>query len=205
MADRRVTIIISALDKASGEFQKVGQQLKKTKTDMDKTAAAAGQLGGAMMKAGAAMAAVGAVAVKMAADVRAGVTEIGTLMDNVTSVEIEGMRSELLKLSVASGQALQPLTKARYDIVSAGFRDAADSAMVLNQSVRLAIAGASNAASSADILTTALNAYGMEASEVTRVSDVLFQTVKFGKTTLDQLAGSLGVVFPMARAAGGIA
>jgi len=202
MADRRVTIIIQALDKASGQFQKVAKNLGDVEKQMRKTSVEAGKLGRQMVIAGTAMAGVGAVAIKMAADVRAGVTEVGTLMDGVTQGELQDMQRELQDLAVASGQALKPLIKARYDIVSAGFRSAADSATVLNQAVQLATAGASNAATSADILTTALNAYGMSADEVGRVSDVLFQTVKFGKTTLDQLAGSLGVVFPMARTSG---
>ena len=45
-----------------------------------------------------------------------------------------------------------------------------------------------------DVVTTALNAYGLEASEVTNVSDTLFQVIKKGKITGQQLAGSLGMV-----------
>ena len=142
------------------------------------------------------------VSVKMAANFERGVTEIGTLMDGVTKGAIRNMRKELLDLSADSGQAIEVLTKARYDIVSAGFSSAAESALVLNQSVKLATASATTAAAAADILTTALNAYGLEADQTTRVSDVLFNTVKLGKTTMTELAASLGTVLPTARAAG---
>ena len=45
-----------------------------------------------------------------------------------------------------------------------------------------------------DVLTTILNAYGMEASEVTNVSDMLIQTQNLGKTTVAELSSSMGKV-----------
>ena len=142
------------------------------------------------------------VVINNCANIKYHIDLIGTLMDGVTKGAIRNMRKELLDLSADSGQAIEVLTKARYDIVSAGFSSAAESALVLNQSVKLATASATTAAAAADILTTALNAYGLEADQTTRVSDVLFNTVKLGKTTMTELAASLGTVLPTARAAG---
>ena len=42
----------------------------------------------------------------------------------------------------------------------------------------------------------------MSANQVNDVSDTLFTTVKLGKTTMDELAGSLGKVLPIAKSAG---
>jgi len=145
---------------------------------------------------------LGIAAVAMTAKVDAGIAEIGTLMGGLTNGEIKEMRQELQDVSEITGQAMNKLIKARYDIVSAGFRDAADSAEVLNTSARLAVAGVSDVATAADIVTTSLNAYGLTAKHAGDVSDILFKTVQLGKTTLTQLSGTLGAAIPFAAELG---
>ena len=51
-----------------------------------------------------------------------------------------------------------------------------------------------------DVLTTILNAYGLEATEVTNVSDMLIQTQNLGKTTVAELSSAMGKVIPTANA-----
>ncbi len=131
-----------------------------------------------------------------------GVREIGTLMGGLTDGEIKRMKAELGALSIASGQAIEPLVKARYDIVSSGFTDAADSALILETSARLAVAGVTQVSTAADVLTTVISAYGMKASEVGAVSDDLFTIVKLGKTTMDDLGSQFGVLAAVASPAG---
>ncbi|WP_201747363.1 phage tail tape measure protein [Clostridium perfringens] len=47
-----------------------------------------------------------------------------------------------------------------------------------------------------------LNSYGLEASEVARISDVLIQSQNLGKLTVEQLSSSMGKIIPTAKAAG---
>lgn len=131
-----------------------------------------------------------------------GLAEISTLIKGDSTAAIRLMDKELKKLSQSSGQTLQSLTKARYDIISAGFTDAAEGARILEASTKLATAGLVDAASAGDILTTALNGMGIASDDVSRVSDVLFGTVRLGKTTMTELSASLGPVFANARLAG---
>ena len=49
-------------------------------------------------------------------------------------------------------------------------------------------------------VTTIMNAYGLEASDVTKVSDVLIQTQNLGKTTVGELSSSMGKIIPTAKA-----
>lgn len=172
----------------------------------DKAKMAIGGLGSALKKvtkvgvlAGAGIA---ALSVKLAGDFSKNLREVSTLMDNTTEKSIKKMGKELRLLSQTSGLALSSLSKAKYDVVSAGFADAAESAQVLAASTQLAVGGVTTAASAADLLTTALNAYGLSAWRVNDVSDILFTTVRLGKTTMDELAGSLGTVLPIAKSAG---
>lgn len=161
-----------------------------------------GRVGRDLVKLGGiATAAFGGAAVR-AGQFERGLAEISTLLDGDTAPAIANMKEELLDMSVQFGQTIGNLTKARYDIISAGFTDAADSAQVLTAANKLAVAGVSDVASTADLLTTAINGLGLEAKDAGAVSDVLFQTVRKGKTTMDDLAASLGPVFATARVAG---
>lgn len=70
----------------------------------------------------------------------------------------------------------------------------------LSTSVKLAKGGFTTTEGAVDLLTTTLNAYGLETSEATKVSDMLIMTQNKGKTTIDELSSSLGRVLPTASA-----
>lgn len=135
---------------------------------------------------------VGVKAVKDFADFDNRIREISTLLGDVTERDIKNLGNEIKKTAITYGQSLDKMAKARYDIISAGFNDAARSAIVLEQSAKLAVGGVSEVSTTADVLTTALNAYGLEADKAQMISDTLFTTVRLGKTTVDQLAASFG-------------
>lgn len=188
MASKRIFDIIfktSGIDKAKRGLSGIGSSLK----GVVKFSAVAG-------------AGIAALSVKLAGDFSKNLREVSTLMDNTSEKSIKRMGKELRLLSQTSGLALSSLSRAKYDVVSAGFADAADSAQILASSTRLAVGGVTSAASAADILTTALNAYGLSAENVEDVSDTLFTTVRLGKTTMDELGASLGTVLPVAKSAG---
>lgn len=181
--------------------------------DLDRVDAAAGRVNrsfaavGRMATAALATAAASAVvalgaALRSAADeavkLEKGVREIGTLMGGLSKGEIRQMSRELGTLAVVSGQAVGTLTKARYDIVSAGFGDAAKSLDVLNTSARLAVAGVAEVSVTADLLTTTLNAYRRPAEDAADAADDLFTIVRNGKTTMTELGSSMGALIATA-------
>ena len=132
------------------------------------------------------------IGLKLAKELDKGLREIGTLMGGLTDKEMKNMGKELMNIASLSGQAMSSLTKAKYDIVSAGFNDAASSAIVLQKASVIAVGGVTDMATAADLLTTALNAYSLSAGHSTDVSDILFTTVRLGKTTMTELGGSMG-------------
>lgn len=138
----------------------------------------------------------------LAGRLETGMKEVGTLMGGISKNEMASLSKELRNLSIQSGQALNSLVKAKYDIVSAGFSSASESAKVLNTSTQLAVGGITSVANAADLLTTSLNAYGFSADKTNEVSDSLFTTVKLGKTTINELSSSFGRVLPFAKTAG---
>ncbi len=143
--------------------------------------------------------------IKAAGDLEKGLLEINTLLSPKDPKSLNRnmvlLSQNLQKVARETGQALTPLIKANYDVISAGFTNIALSAELVGQSARLATAGNTDVATSADILTTALNAYGLEADKAEEVSDMLFTTVRLGKTTMAELGSSLGQVLPFAKSA----
>lgn len=140
--------------------------------------------------------------VKEFAKFEQGVKNVTTLM----SADDTGLfRGDLFKgslqLSRDFGFALDDVNKAMFNAVSAGV-NGGDAIKFLNEASTLAVAGVTNLKSATLGLTTVLNAYGMEASETARVSQILFTTQKFGVTTVEELSKSLGVVVPFAAASG---
>ena len=161
-----------------------------------------GAIGNIGIKSSIATAGIGALSTKLAGDFQKNLFEVSTLTNNFSDVALKKMSRELRSVASNSGLALSSISKAKYDIVSAGFSEAAESAAVLDASAKLAVGGVTSAAEAADILTTSLNALGLDASEVNEVSDDLFTTVRLGKTTMSELAGSFGQVLPFAKAMG---
>jgi|GEM_PF-2504699 len=159
-------------------------------------------LGGAAVAAATALTGALLNAADASAVMEKKVLEIGTLMGGLTKGEMREMSNELGRLSIMTGQAIEPLAKARYDIVSAGFFKASESALVLDQSARLAVGGVTSVSTAADLLTTVINAYQLKASDARDVSDDLFTIVKYGKATMDDLGGSLGQLIAIAGPAG---
>lgn len=102
--------------------------------------------------------------------------------------------------SRVGGGRISDFTQALNDIRQAGF-DGAEGLEILEVSARSAVGGVTDVATAADLLTSVLAAYKLPASEAAHVSDLLFQAAKDGKTTLPEMARSIGQVAPVAAAA----
>jgi len=126
--------------------------------------------------------------------------EVATLSEEMTK-NIGQFSKSVLDLSSKSGQGLDVLTKALYDATSAGVA-AGDAMEFLEVSTRLAIGGATTTATAVDGLTTIINAFSLETSQALDVADAFFTAMKFGKTTVAELAANVGPLAPTAKAAG---
>lgn len=126
--------------------------------------------------------------------------EVNTLM-RASESEFAAMTESVRQMSTALPQTSQELATALYDIVSAGV-DASNALAVLYRSAQAATAGVTDTQTAVRAGVSAVNAYGLEISELDRVYDIMFQTVKEGVLTFPDLAQNLGQVLPVARAAG---
>jgi len=123
-----------------------------------------------------------------------------TTMLSVSKKETLKMKNELMKLSPTLGDTTD-LARGMYQVLSASI-EPAKAIKFLGEAAISAKAGVTDTKTAVDALTTVINAYGLEAENVTEISDIMFQTVKRGKTTYAELAQSLGTVVPVAATVG---
>jgi len=125
---------------------------------------------------------------------------VSTMVDN-TAGNMPRLTQGVADIALEFGQTTAVVSKGLYDILSASI--ATGNALdVLRVAARAGVGGFTDTAIAVDGITSVLNAYGMEASEAGRVSDILFATVRRGKTTFPELASSIGRVASVAATAG---
>ncbi|MEM1213783.1 MAG: phage tail tape measure protein [Planctomycetota bacterium] len=138
--------------------------------------------------------------VKVYADFEEQLAQVSVMLGDNTAL-LGRYREGIRRLSIEYGQGTDVLARGLYDILSAGI--AAERGLdVLEVASRAAVAGLTDTATAVDAITTVLNAYGLEADQAGRVSDVLFGIVERGKTTFPELAANIGKVATTAAAVG---
>lgn len=133
-----------------------------------------------------------------AAQFESSIAKVSTIADT-SQVSLSTIESDIMALSRATGQGAGDLTEASYQAISASV-DTAYAVKFVDEANKLAVGGFTGQATAADVLTTAINAYGLAVSEATQVSDMLITTQNLGKTTVDELAQNMGRVIPLAAA-----
>lgn len=129
-----------------------------------------------------------------------GVKKISTIADT-SQVSLSQISSDIKALSMDTGIFADQLEEATYSALSASV-NTADAVAFTATASKLAAGGFTSSATAVDVLTTSLNAYGLEASAAESISDMLITTQNLGKTTVDELAASVGKVIPIASAYG---
>lgn len=127
------------------------------------------------------------------------VSEVSTLTDNISRQELEDLTQAA---AVEFGTAPVEQARALYQVISAGNTDVAAATDMLTEANRVAVAGVTDTTSAFDALNAVMKPYGMEAADAAHASDLLFQTVAAGKTTIPELSANLSKITPVAAAAG---
>lgn len=138
----------------------------------------------------------GTAAVKEATDYSSALAKLSTIADT-TQTPLDDLDSSIMALSDSTGMGAAEIAEASYQAISAG-QSTKDAVGFVEQANVLARAGFTSMTTATDTLTTALNAYGLSADQVSSVSDKLITTQNLGKTTVDELGASMGKVIPTA-------
>lgn len=198
----------ASLNEYKNRLKEVDEQLKFGKASIEEYTEKVQKAGEKVKDAGSGMTkkvttpilAAGAASAKMAMDFEDSMAKVSTIAD-ATEVPMDDMQKAILDLSNQTGISAEEIAQNVYDSISAG-QKTGDAVNFVSNSTKLAKAGFADAGSALDVLTTIMNAYGLKASEVTNVSDMLIQTQNLGKTTVADLASSMGKVIPTANAYG---
>ncbi|RLF28749.1 MAG: phage tail tape measure protein, partial [Thermoplasmata archaeon] len=120
---------------------------------------------------------------------------------SATDTQILGMKATIISLAQSTKFSTGELAKGMVLLGQSGF-DASESVSALTAVATLASATLSGLESTSQLLTTTIRAYGLEAIEAGRVSDVMANAVNKSKLTIDKLNTSFNYVGVTASQAG---
>lgn len=180
------------LEKVSATADKVAQGADKVAQGADKVANAT---------RGVSTAATGALTAAAAGAIsfEDSFAKVSTLLDDGRT-DFDAYKQAIVAGSSETGIAVGEYAEAVYSAISASV-DQADAVKFTTDAAKLAKGGFTDLTKSVDVLTTAINGYGMTADDADRIGDLLINTQNQGKTTVDELASSMGAVIPIAASA----
>jgi TP901 family phage tail tape measure protein len=202
--ERTIAIIFEGDDKTQAAFSSVGANLSNFKGSVEDAAAKLAGIADNVLKLDAALLAMAAgglaYSVAKAGEFNQATSEIGTLVTD-TAFNMGEYRNAILDYAQSSTQSIGDITASLYTAISAG-QSWENSIKAVAVAEQLAVAGKADLNDTTRLLLSTLNAYGAGIDDATRYSDVFFQTVKYGQTTVPELAASLSQVTGIAAAAG---
>ena len=202
--EKTVAILFKGEDRLSGKIRTMQGRMDSFASNAQNVTQPLATMSKTVLELDAALntlAAVGlAVAIKQSGDFGDSFGEISTLID-ATAGDIAGFRTNVLDYARDSTSSLEDINAAVYTAISAG-TDYTNSLDLISQSEKLAIASKADLEPTVKLLASTMNAYGASTDEAQKYSDIFFQTVKLGQTTLPELSASLSQVSNIAAAAG---
>ena len=115
--------------------------------------------------------------------------------------QVNDWGNDILDLAPEVGRMPRELAEALFFVTSAGIKGA-EAMDVLEMSAKAATAGLGETSVIADLVTSAMNAYGVENLSASRATDILVAAVREGKAEASELSASMGQVLPIASEMG---
>jgi TP901 family phage tail tape measure protein len=143
-------------------------------------------------------AAIYAGPVQKSMEFQTAMAKVGTIADQ-NIVPLSQMQKEIINLSNALGVNASTVAEDVYNAISAG-QNTANAVGFVEQATKLAKGGFAETGQALDVLTTILNAYGLESSKTEQISNMLITTQNRGKVTVAELSSVMGKVIPTANA-----
>ena len=171
--------------KLSGDIRELESKLSRVESQLKSTGNSFHGLSlksiAAFTGIGVSVASVGSALVNSIQKAAAFETTIGNLKTLIggDAAGIETMKNGILELSKSIPRSAEELGSAAYDILSAGVSDASDALAVLESSGKLAVAGLGSTKEAVDLVTSAMNAFKIPASEADAIANTVFSTVNW--------------------------
>lgn len=190
-------------EKSGNKWAEFGKKIEKAGTKVtgigkkiEKAGDAVGKVGKKFAPLSAAAAGTLTAVTKGASDFQNGMAKMSTLFDT-SQVSVRKLSKEFLNLSNETGKSAVELTEAGYQALSASV-PVEKLGSFIRTSANMAKVGFTDTATSVDLLSTAVNAYGLEADQADNIANKLVNTQNLGKTSVNELASSMGKVIPTA-------
>ena len=192
---------LKGLKEAQKEFGSVGaQQIAQVGQELEKVGGKVEAVGKKFSIISGATGAVLGGSVALASNFQDAMAKVNTIADT-SAVSLDDLSGQIMDLSNQTGISANEIADATYNAISAG-QNTADAVNFVSNATSLAKAGFTDTGSAIDVLTTIMNAYGLEADKVGSVSDMLINTQNKGKTTVAELSASMGKIIPTAKSMG---
>ena len=190
-------------EKSGNKWVEFGKKVEAAGTKVTGVGKKISSAGGEVVKLGKKFAPVSAAATgaltvvtKTSSDFQNGMAKMSTLFDT-SQVSVQKLSKEFLNLSNETGKGATELTEAGYQALSASV-PVEKLGSFIRTSANMAKVGFTDTATSVDLLSTAVNAYGLEADQADNIANKLVNTQNLGKTSVNELASSMGKVIPTA-------
>lgn len=190
-------------EKSGNKWVEFGKKVEAVGTKVTGVGKKISSAGGEVVKLGKKFAPVSAAATgaltvvtKTSSDFQNGMAKMSTLFDT-SQVSVQKLSKEFLNLSNETGKGATELTEAGYQALSAS-APVEKLGNFIRTSANMAKVGFTDTATSVDLLSTAVNAYGLEADQAENIANKLVNTQNLGKTSVNELASSMGKVIPTA-------
>lgn len=197
-----ITDFIRNIRQASGDLQGFGENAKQIGSGMAKT------FGGATLAIGAGL----GYAVKQAADFDTQIRKAGAIA-GASAKELDAMKASALDLGATTSESASSVANAMTEMAAKGFT-ANQTIAAMPGIIAAAEASGEDLALAADTVSSALNIWGLEAAESSRVADVLAMSANVSAAGIDDLgyvlkyaggpAAALGISLEEVAAAAGI-
>lgn len=192
-AEKASSRIGKAISGAESPTQKLSAGFKAVGAEVTR-------MGKAFMPVSLAVGGAMAACLKSASDFEQGMAKVSTLVDK-SKVSMKDLSNQFLEVAKSTHMSATEIADAGYQALSAGV-NAKSVASFVESAGKLAKAGFTDTTTAVDVLTTVINAYGMKAKDADAIANRLVRTQNMGKTTVDELASSMGKVIPIANATG---
>lgn len=170
-----------------GTFQSIGNGMKNVGEDLTKYIT--------LPLAGAATAIY-----KFGSDFETELSKVVGLV-GVSQSQVDEWADDILELGPKLGKSPKELAEALFFVTSAGIKGA-EALEVLEMAGKASAAGLGETKTIADLVTSAMNAYGVENLSAAQATDIVTAAVREGKAEASELASSMGQVLPLASQMG---
>ena len=144
--------------------------------------------------------ALGALATKAGNELNEGMADVASL--SIASDRVIELKDNVKDMQIEFGKSAEDLSGGLYQVISA-FGDTTDTVAELDNAIKTGAAGRASTSEALSLIsatTKGFNDTTLEAQQ--HVSDLALKTVELGKTTLPELAGSIGMVTSMSNSLG---